>query len=77
MSLREFLTNIAFIFAVMAVGAVLEIAVPFVAATKNRDRHAANLSFTGLSFLTNWALSSIAAVLALSLRPAGLLSVTA
>jgi sterol desaturase/sphingolipid hydroxylase (fatty acid hydroxylase superfamily) len=77
MSVREFLSNVGFILAVMAVGAMLEIAVPFFAAKRDRDRQSANLAFTGLSFLTNWILASAAAVLALSLRPAGLLSVTA
>ena len=77
MSLRDFLTNVAFILAVMAIGAVLEIAVPFCAAKRDGDRHAANLAFTGVGFLVNWVLSSTAAVLALSLRPAGLMSTTA
>jgi len=77
MTTREFLVNVSFILAVMAIGALLEIAAPFFAAGRDRDRRSANLAFTGLSFLTNWALSSIAAVLALSLRPAGLLSLTA
>jgi sterol desaturase/sphingolipid hydroxylase (fatty acid hydroxylase superfamily) len=77
MSVREFLMNVGFIVAVIAVGAVLEFAVPFCAATQDRGRRSANLAFTGLSFLTNWAFASMAAILALSLRPAGLLSVTA
>jgi sterol desaturase/sphingolipid hydroxylase (fatty acid hydroxylase superfamily) len=77
MSVRDFLMNIGFILAVMAVGAVLEIVVPFFAARGDSHRRSANLAFTALSFLTNWALASAAAVLALTLRPAGLLSVTA
>ena len=77
MSTREFLTNVTFIVSVMAVGALLEIVIPFFASKRDVDRRRANLAFTGLSFLMNWALSSIAAVLALSLRPAGLMSVTA
>lgn len=77
MSTREFLGNITFIVIVMAIGAVLEVGVPFFAARRDNDRRAANLAFTGLGFLTNWALSSIAAVVALSLRPAGLMSLTA
>src|SRR5262249_3213559 len=51
--------------------------VPFFAAKRDPDRRSANLAFTGLSFLTNWLLASTAAVLAFSLRPAGLLSLTA
>jgi sterol desaturase/sphingolipid hydroxylase (fatty acid hydroxylase superfamily) len=77
MSVREFLTNVGFIVGVMALGALLEVAVPFFAPKPDRDRRAANLAFTGLGFLVNWLLSSVAAVLALSLRPAGLLSMTA
>jgi len=77
MSVREFLSNVGFILAVMAAGSLLEIVVPFFAAKRDGDRRAANLAFTGLSFLTNWALSSTAAVLAWSLRPAGVLSLTA
>lgn len=77
MSVREFLSNVGFILAVMAVGSVVESAVPFFAVNRDRDRRSANVAFTGLSFLTNWLLASTAAVLALSLRPAGLLSATA
>src|SRR5579864_8651581 len=77
MNVREFLTNVGFILAVMGIGAVLEIAVPLFATRRDGDRQAANLAFTGLSFVTNWALSATAAVLALSLRPAGLFSLTA
>jgi len=77
MSVREFVTNVGFILAVMAIGALLEIAVPFFAAARDRDRRNANLAFTALGFVVNWLLSSAAAVLALSLRPAGLLSATA
>src|SRR5919199_2511400 len=77
MSTREFLTNVAIILTVMALAALVEIAVPFFTANRHRDRRAANLAFTGLSFLSNLVLSSTAAVLALSWRPAGLLSLTA
>lgn len=77
MTVREFLTNVAFILAVMAIGGVLELAAPFFAARHDSERRSANLAFTGLSFLTNWVLSSLAAILALSLRPAGLMSLTA
>jgi len=57
MSVREFLTNVGFILAVMAIGAVVELAVPLFAARPDRDRRSANLAFTGVSFLTNWALA--------------------
>ncbi len=75
MTSREFLTNVAIILAIMAVGTMLETVVPlFTAANASRGRRSANLSFTALSFLSNWLLGSAAAVLALSWRPAGLLA---
>lgn len=74
---REFLSNVAFILTVMAIGAVVEVAVPLFAAKRDGDRRAANLAFTGVGFLVNWLLSSTAAILAVSLRPAGLMSLTA
>jgi len=74
MTTREFLTNVTFILMVMAIGALLEIAVPLFAPKAERDRRTANLGLTALSFLSNWALSSTAAILALSLRPAGMMS---
>ncbi len=77
MSTREFLTNVTFILTVMAIGALLEIAVPLFATSANRDRRTANLGLTSLSFLSNWLLSSTAAILALSLRPAGLMATVA
>src|SRR5689334_18034831 len=77
MTVREFLTNVLFILTVMGVGAALEIAVPFFAAKREGDRRGANLAFTGLGFLVNWLLASTAAILAVTLRPAGLMSATA
>jgi sterol desaturase/sphingolipid hydroxylase (fatty acid hydroxylase superfamily) len=75
MSVREFLTNASFILAVMAIGAVLETAVPmFVAKPWKRGRRNANLSLTAVSLLSNWLLASLAAIAALSLRPAGLIA---
>ena len=77
MTTREFLTNVTFILIVMGIGALLEIAVPLFAAKTRRERRTANLGLTALSFLSNWLLSSTAAILALSLRPAGLMSTVA
>ena len=75
MTVREFLANLTIILAVMAIGATLEILVPmFVDKPWKRDRRAANLGLTGLSFASNWMLASAAAVAALTLRPAGLLA---
>jgi len=78
MTAREFLTNLSIILAMMAIAALLETGVPLFAARHGqRDRRTANLGLTVCVFLLNWLLSSIAAVLALSLRPAGLMSVLA
>jgi len=75
MSAQEFLTNIGIILAVMGIGALLEIVVPMSAAKVwNLDRRSANLGLTALSFASNWLLASLAAVAALSFRPAGLMA---
>jgi sterol desaturase/sphingolipid hydroxylase (fatty acid hydroxylase superfamily) len=75
MSAREFLTNVSIILTVMAVGALLETVVPMFAAGESRRGHrSANLGFTAVGLLLNWALASIAAIAALSLRPAGLMA---
>lgn len=75
MSVREFLTNASFILSVMAIGALLETAVPmFVAKPWKQDGRGANLGLTAVSLLSNWLLASLAAVAALSLRPAGLMA---
>lgn len=75
MTAREFLTNISIILTVMAVGALIETAVPmFAAKAWTRDRRSANLGLTAISFLSNWLLSSVAAAAALTLRPTGVLA---
>jgi sterol desaturase/sphingolipid hydroxylase (fatty acid hydroxylase superfamily) len=75
MNVREFLNNASIILFIMAIGAVLETAAPlFVARPWKHGRRSVNLAFTALSLLSNWLLASIAAVAALSLRPAGLLA---
>jgi sterol desaturase/sphingolipid hydroxylase (fatty acid hydroxylase superfamily) len=75
MPAREFLTNITLILAVMGVAALLEIAVPmFAAEVRTRDRRAANLGLTALTFLSNWLLASLAAGAALALQPTGLMA---
>jgi sterol desaturase/sphingolipid hydroxylase (fatty acid hydroxylase superfamily) len=75
MSAQELLTNIGIILAVMGIGALLEIVVPMSAAKVwNLDRRSANLGLTALSFASNWLLASVAAVAALSFRPAGLMA---
>ena len=75
MTAREFLTNLSIILLVMAIGATLEILVPMFADKPwRRGRRAANLRLTALSFASNWMLASVAAVAALSWRPAGVLA---
>jgi len=74
MSLGEFLTNVSIILAVMAIGALIEVAVPMFVAKPWRDRRNANLGLTAVSFLSNWLLVSLAALAAVKFRPAGLLA---
>ena len=75
MSAREFLTNVTIILSVMSIGALLETAVPMFAAKPWKlGRRRANLGLTALSFFSNWLLASLAATLALTLRPAGVMA---
>jgi sterol desaturase/sphingolipid hydroxylase (fatty acid hydroxylase superfamily) len=74
MSAREFLMNVTVILTVMAIGALLETAVPMFAAARDRRGRTANLGLTVLSMFSNWLLASVAAVAALTLRPAGLMA---
>jgi sterol desaturase/sphingolipid hydroxylase (fatty acid hydroxylase superfamily) len=75
MTTREFLTNVTIILAIMAAGTLFETLVPlFSAAKASPGRRSANLAFTAVSFLSNWLLASVAAILALSWRPAGLMA---
>lgn len=75
MSVRQFLSNATVILTVMAVGALMEMVVPMFAARPwRKGRRGANLAFTALSLSSNWLLASLAALLALALRPAGLMA---
>ena len=75
MSARDFLTSVGVIIAVMAIGSVIETVVPmFLANVSQHGRRSANLWLTATSFLSNWVLASVAAIAALSLRPAGLMA---
>jgi len=75
MTARDFLTNVAVILTVMAGGALLETLVPMFAARPwTQGRRMTNLGLTALSFGSNWLLASLAALAALTLRPAGLLA---
>jgi sterol desaturase/sphingolipid hydroxylase (fatty acid hydroxylase superfamily) len=72
MTARDFLTNVTIILSVMAIGALIETAVPmFAAGPWRQGRRDANLGLTALSFASNWLLTSVAAIAALTLRPAG------
>jgi sterol desaturase/sphingolipid hydroxylase (fatty acid hydroxylase superfamily) len=74
MTAREFLINLSIILGIMAIGALLETVVPmFAAKAWKGDRRGANLALTAVVFLFNWLLTSIAALVALtlSLKPAG------
>jgi sterol desaturase/sphingolipid hydroxylase (fatty acid hydroxylase superfamily) len=75
MSARDFLNSVGVVVAVMAIGALIETAVPMFVAGRGKDgRRGANLWLTATSFLSNWLLASVAAIAALSLRPAGLMA---
>ena len=75
MTPSEFLTNLTIIMTVMAIGALIELAVPMFADKPwRRGRRLANLGLTAVSFLFNWLLASIAALAALQYRPAGLMA---
>jgi sterol desaturase/sphingolipid hydroxylase (fatty acid hydroxylase superfamily) len=75
MSARQFLTNITVILTVMAIGALLETAVPmFATRHRKHDRRAANLGLTARSVASNWLLASVAAMAALAWRPAGVMA---
>ena len=75
MSARDFLTSVGVIVTVMAIGALIETVAPmFFAGVSKHVRRSANLWLTATSFVSNWLLASVAAVAALSLRPAGLMA---
>jgi sterol desaturase/sphingolipid hydroxylase (fatty acid hydroxylase superfamily) len=83
MSVRELLNNATIIFTVMAIGALLETAVPMFIAKPwkggrstppGAGRRGANLGFTALSVLSNWLLGSLAAIAAVNWRPAGVMA---
>jgi sterol desaturase/sphingolipid hydroxylase (fatty acid hydroxylase superfamily) len=68
MTAREFLTNVAIVSTIMAVGALIEVLAPmFSGGFAARGRRTANLGLTAVVFLLNWSLSSATAILALAL----------
>ena len=74
MTVSQFLGNATIILAVMALGSLIEIAVPMFAARPWKQGRGANLGLTAVSLLSNWLLASVAAIAALRLRPAGLMA---
>ena len=75
MNSRAFFINVGIVVASMAVAAGIEAFLPlFGRGESSRGRARANLSLTALNFAFSWVLSSVTAILALSLRPAGLLA---
>ena len=77
MNSRMFFMNLGITVAFMAVAAGIEAFLPlFSRGEWTRGRARANLSFTAVNFAFSWVLTSVTAILALSLRPAGLLAAT-
>jgi sterol desaturase/sphingolipid hydroxylase (fatty acid hydroxylase superfamily) len=70
-----FFTNMAITVALMAVAAAIEAFLPlFGRGQSSEGRTRANLSLTAVVFGFNWVLTSITAVVALKLKPAGILA---
>ncbi|HET9830602.1 MAG TPA: sterol desaturase family protein [Vicinamibacterales bacterium] len=77
MSVRDFLSNISVILAVMALASLLEIVVPmFGDRAWTRGRRSVNLGLTAIVFLLNWLLTSAVALAAVAFaaRPSGLMT---
>jgi len=75
MNTQAFLMNLAIILVLMAVAAAIEAFVPlFERGESSKGRTRINLSMMALVFTTNFILTSVTAVVALKLRPAGLLA---
>lgn len=68
MRIGEFLSSATIILAAMAVAVLIEVAVPLVRRSlPHRGRTRANLGLTAVTLLFNWALTSLAALIALGL----------
>ena len=75
MNSRMFFTNMAITVALMAVAAAIEAFLPlFGRGASSQGRTCTNLSLTALIFAFNWMLTSITALVALRLKPAGILT---
>ena len=77
MSSQMFLGNVATILALMAAAAVIEVFLPlFERGESSKGRARANLSLTAVTLGFNWVLTSVTAIVALSLKPAGIFAMT-
>src|SRR5215831_5345128 len=77
MSVRDFLSNISVILAVMALASILETVVPlFAGRAWTRGRRTSNLGLTAIVFLVNWMLTSVVALAAFAFatRPAAFMT---
>ena len=77
MSVRDFLSNVGVILAVMALASLLEIVGPMFADPRRTPRRrAVNLGLTAVVFLLNWGMTSVVALAALTLaaRPTSLMN---
>ena len=75
MSSKMFLINLAIIMTVMAVAAAVEVFLPlFSRDASAKGRTATNLSLTAVLFAFNWIVTTLTAIVALKLKPAGLLA---
>src|SRR5690349_20884254 len=75
MSSQMFFVNLATIVILMAVAAAIEAFLPlFVRGESSQGRAGANLSLTAVAFAFNWILTSLTAIVAFSLKQAGLLA---
>ena len=70
-----FLWNTAFVLALMAVAAVIEVFIPlFERGISSEGRIAPNLSLTAVNLGVNWLLTAVTAIVALDLKPPAILS---
>ncbi len=77
MTSNAFFGNVATILALMAAAAVIEVFLPlFERGESSKGRARANLSLTAVTLGFNWVLTSVTAIVALSLKPAGILAMT-
>lgn len=74
MSSQMFIAKMTIILVVMAIAAAIESFLPLFGRNSGKGRIAANLSITAVTFAFNWALTSVTAIVALKLKPGGLLA---